>query len=239
MSGNKLIRTLYRSLFKLAQKFDRNVPAKSLLYRPPQSSADSSFRSDCQLHFNSIVDKILGRQRLFYHPSRLDQSLRAIVRKEFRNRKSKVNLSSRVDVGFSLYRQLTLIFANYQQEVQCRDGESNYVENEVVVETSSTMKKKRKKSSKSKLDVAAAPVTVQEGVILAAHPMIHGDLHRSLILIVQHNENCTFGVVLNKADTQHSVRTGVSGHSLDGFFEAFGVSNIVMDDLVLLWSSSK
>lgn len=237
MTGNKLITTLYKAFYKLALKYDKNVPAKAMLYRlpPSSSSADSVFRSAPQIHFNGILDKILGRQRLFYHPSRMDQSLKAIVRKEFRNNKSKVSLNSRIDVGFSLLRQLSALWVTYEQEVQYRvDIENMLTEHRASITDTESDKKvssKKKKSVSSKplkLDATTAPVTIQPGVIVAAHPMVHGDMHRTLVLIVEHNEEYTYGVVLNKAQADHSspawtVRSGVSGLRVKGFYDAFGV----------------
>jgi hypothetical protein len=233
MGNNKMIKALYKSLFRLAQKFDNNTTSKALLYRPPpsSSSADSVFRSASQIHFNAILDKILGRQRLFYHPSRMDQSLKAIVRKEFRNSKSKISLNSRLDVGFSLLRQVSTLWVNYEQEVQYRAAvDSIMKEHSATALLSSppspSKQQSNKKKKESKLDVTPAPVTVQAGVLLAAHPMLHGDMHRSLVLVVEHSEEHSYGVVLNKAlsQSQHTVRSGVSGVRVEGFYEAFGVS---------------
>lgn len=262
MTGNTLIKTLYKSLFKLAQKYDKNIPAKAILYRlpPSSSSADSVFRSAAQIHFNAVMDKVLGRQRLFFHPTRMDQSMKAIVQKEFRNTKSKISLNSRLDVGFSLLRQLTSLWVMFEQEVQYRMAVDNLLmahrantsprSTSTALDTdsdasggidsrsttsgkksSSTKKKKTPAANSSKLDVTTAPATIQDGVIIAAHPMVHGDMHRSLVLIVEHTAEYTYGVILNKAEgpvsPARTVRGGVSGLRVDGFYDAFGVSGNV------------
>jgi hypothetical protein len=240
MGSNKMIKALYKSIFKLAQKFDKNVPAKALLYRLPPV-AEQLFKSSSQLHFTLMMDKLIGRQRLFYHPTRLDQSFKAIVRKEFRNNKSKISLNSRLDVGFAMLRQLSTLWVNYDQEVQyilavesITNGQdasitdSSDSDSGTDAKKSTKQKKKedkeKQKKNKTKINVTAAPAIIQEGVILAAHPMVHGDLHRSLVLVVDHTEEFSYGVIINKARTQHTVTTGVSGLRLDGFYEAFGVS---------------
>lgn len=231
-----MIRTLYKSLLRLAIKYDSNVPAKALLYRlpPSSSSVDSVFRSAAQIHFNAVMDKVLGRQRLFYHPTRMDQSLKAIVNKEFRNSKSKISLNSRLDVGFSLLRQLSTLWVNYDQEVLYHQSVEAILHHHKATSAKTAAadtppkkeekEKKAKAKSKEKLDITPAPATVQEGTLLAAHPMLHGDMHRALVLVVEHGEDYSYGVVLNKAETGHSVRSGVSGVKLRGFYEAFGVS---------------
>lgn len=262
MSSNKMIKTMYKSFYKLAIKYDKSVAAKSLLYRLPSSlphsltttakgstsvtSSDSIFRSASQIHFNAMIDKALGPNRVFFPTTRLTHSLKSIIQKEFRNRKSKISLTSRLDVGFSLLRQLSTLWVNYEQEMNYKvavddllakhyatttngngsdDKSVNVSVSECTSGNSNSKEKKLKKKLKkeSKLDVTTAPATVQEGVVLAAHPMVHGDLHRALVLVVEHTEKFSYGVILNKAETQHTVRSGVSGVRLDGFYDAFGV----------------
>jgi hypothetical protein len=267
MSSNKMIKTMYKSFYKLAIKYDKSVAAKSLLYRLPSSlphslttttkgstsvtSSDSIFRSASQIHFNAMIDKALGPNRVFFPTTRLTHSLKSIIQKEFRNRKSKISLTSRLDVGFSLLRQLSTLWVNYEQEMNYKvavddllakhhaattttttgngsgsdDKSVNVSVSECTSGNSTSKEKKLKKKLKkeSKLDVTTAPATVQEGVVLAAHPMVHGDLHRALVLVVEHTEKFSYGVILNKAETQHTVRSGVSGVRLDGFYDAFGV----------------
>lgn len=223
-----MIKTMYKSMFKLAQKFDKNMPAKTIIYRLPGESttSDSVFRSESQLHFNATMDKILGRNRLFFHPTRMDLSMKSIVRKEFRNSKSKVSVNSRLDVGFSLFRQFSTLWAIYDQETKYME-EIDHVMLEYQLTSTSQCdgtKKSSKVKSSSKLDVTMAPVTIQAGVVLAAHPMVHGDMHRSLVLVVEHNESYSYGVMLNKAGTQQTLRSGVSGVQVEGFYKAFGVS---------------
>ena len=94
-------------------------------------------------------------------------------------------------------------------------------------------KENKKLPSKRRMKVTSAPLTVQAGVVLAAHPLISGgDLHQSLILLLEHSTHYSYGVVVNKASTDHNVRNGVSGLDLEGFYDAFGVTILMMTVLM-------
>ena len=56
--------------------------------------------------------------------------------------------------------------------------------------------------------------------------MVHGDMHRSLVLIVEDSEAYSYGVVLNRVTQDFTVRGGVSALRLDGFCGGFGVGRV-------------
>jgi putative transcriptional regulator len=64
------------------------------------------------------------------------------------------------------------------------------------------------------------------GNLLLAHPMI-GDhmFRRSVILVVSHDKEGTYGLILNRG-TDYRVETAVKGGMPDNFFEAFALNSV-------------
>ncbi len=67
-------------------------------------------------------------------------------------------------------------------------------------------------------------------MVLVAHPMLTGALHRALILLLEHGENGSYGIVINRP-TQHTLGSAVKNLPAD-FSNKFGKMKVGFGGLV-------
>lgn len=165
-------------------------------------------------------------------------SIQSLIKKHFRIQEHIASTTFRIDTGFSILRKLANIWHTHQiveeQEQQQleqgganRDLSSSSSSSSVAacVGTEPSGSSSRRRSSDDD-DETAAPsfldlsgalkrkVAVEmtnelgKGVILVSHPLLNGPLYRSVILMLEHGENGSYGVVINKP-TSHTVKGAV------------------------------
>jgi putative AlgH/UPF0301 family transcriptional regulator len=173
MSGNRVVKTLYCALLRLAMKFDKKRASKSMIYRPYVS--DREFKSHSTQYFASIVDKILDKGT-FYNPSRMDLSLKALVKSEFRKNSMKVESQVRINAAFAILRKFSSIWAQFE-------------------ETTPITAKRLSKEDRFKVSLTS---DINKGVLLCAHPMVNGAMQRSVVLLLEHTTDYSYGIIVNK-----------------------------------------
>ena len=196
MAGYRVGKSLYGSLLRLAAKFDKNRPAKFMIYRPVIS--DKDFQSSSTLYFAAIVDKIL-KKSTFYPPSNIDMSFKELVRSEFRESSIKLSHIDRINTAFAVLRKFSTIWAQFE---------------------STTLSSSVKKNDKDDKFSIASTSGIQRGVMLCAHPMVSGPMQRAVVLLLEHNDEYSYGIIINKK-TDHTLATATRNLP-DDILAAFG-----------------
>ena len=179
-NSNVVMKTLYSALLRLAISFDKKRASKALIYRV---KLEREFKSPSTSYYSSILEQILGSST-FYPPNRIDNSLRAIVRLEFRKESSQVLVSDRITAGFAFLRIFSKLWSQYEKSI----GRS---------------RKRIPKEEKFKVSLVNK---LENGVMLCAHPMLHSYMQRAVILILEHSEKGSYGIIINKK-TDHNVES--------------------------------
>lgn len=194
---SKVVRTLYRSLYRLGTRFDKNPSAKYLIYRNVLPS-DATHSNAESVYYAQLLDTMFGKS-LFMTPFHIGISLRQLLHKEFRSSSATVSISSRIDAGFAAFRKLSAVWRAYQSISAASVDEMT-----------------------SKLPDQAVKIAdkIERGVLLCAHPMLYGIFSRSVVLIIDHNEKGTYGLILNK-ETDMSLENGTRNIPRD-FLDVFG-----------------
>mmetsp|Transcript_2917 Transcript_2917/g.4428 ORF Transcript_2917/g.4428 Transcript_2917/m.4428 type:complete len:377 (-) Transcript_2917:37-1167(-) len=181
-SKSVVIKALYRDLIRLAGRFDKKRPAKSLIFR---MSTGKKLKSPSTIYYSSLLDKILDKGA-FFHPDRMDLQFKALVRSEFRKH-SSVSHADRIGAGFAVLRKFSSIWSQFERTSYSRSNKKIPKEERFNVSLSSE---------------------IYNGVMLCAHPMIHGSMQRSVVLILEHTDKYSYGIILNKR-TDHTVQSGI------------------------------
>jgi putative transcriptional regulator len=202
-SEDKIIRSLYRALFRVAKKFDDKPSSKLFLYRNTKEHVQTSNPPS----YHNVIDKLLSNKTMYVSDWHL--SFSNIVRDEFKypvvDTESK---AERVDAGFSLLRKFSSIWSNYHE----------------VYERSKPKANERSNIS-SNLRVKVEEVAIiTPGTILISHPLIAGPLNRSVILVLENDSKGTYGLVLNRP-TLHTLKTAVRNFPQE-FTQQFGDNKI-------------
>ena len=202
MSSARVVKKLYKSLFKLAHNFDANSNAKSILYR---KAIESTHFSAASVYYGTLLDSFFGKKNNLFQPENANKvSIRSILRHEFRQKHLKISQTDRVDVAFAFIRSLSSRWDFYLSM-----GIESGQEPQIVLEAIPEMCKSE---------------TLLPGIFLLAHPMVQGPLQRSVVLLLEHNTDGTYGVVINK-DSTCSLPEAVKGLP-DDMLEAFSSATV-------------
>jgi putative transcriptional regulator len=177
MGADRVVKGLYRSLMRMAAKFDASAESKMLLYR---KSNDPLHDSGASVYFSRLTDELLGGHRNMLSPLAVDTvSIRALVRSKFREQIPDISQSDRVDACFNVVRKLSSVWSSYQKLV---------------------MLERRTVNSCS--DIIAAPAdSLERGVLLVSHPLLDGPMRRAVVLVLEHGEHGSYGLVINRPTT--------------------------------------
>lgn len=186
--ANLLLKTLYSALLRLAKSFDQKRPSKALIYR---IKLDREYKSASTSYYSSILEQILGSS-IFYSPNRIDNSLQSFVRSEFRKDISQTLVSDRITAGFAFLRTFSKIWSQYENSVH----------------------RPRKRIPKEEKFKVSLVDKLENGVMLCAHPLIHGYMQRAIILILEHSDKGSYGIIINKK-TDHNVESSTLNMPLD------------------------
>ena len=111
--SDKVSRSLFKSLLKIAKNFDQHPAARALIYRKMTINA---MNNPVQTYYTELLDRILGPNRQLYQPSGTVPSFVELVRLESRKPYSinhQFSASIKVDTGFAALRNLSSIWNNY------------------------------------------------------------------------------------------------------------------------------
>lgn len=190
MAKNRVARSLYRSLLKIAQNFEGAPACKSLIYRTDLYNTN---KNPTAKYYTSVLDKLFAKDSFLLQPKDDTISIIELIRQESRITNDKYSASDRLDAGFVAMRKLSLLWSIYKNHGNEEVFESDGEEFDPSAEF------------KSPVTLASA---LASGVLLLAHPILQGPLHRSVILLLEHNSRGSYGVVINHR-TCHSVKSSV------------------------------
>ena len=219
MTKNRVTRSLYRSLIKVARNFDSIPACKSLLYR---TEIYHNHSSPAAKYYTNLLNRLFDKDSFLLKPKDDSISLVNLVREETRAIKDDVGTADRLDAGFAALRKLSSLWGIYSNRDEEEDEEDDNGSPSPALdelEAYSLLK------SDVKLSTALA-----SGVLLVAHPMLQGPLHRSVILLLEHNSKGSYGVVINH-------RTGLSVDSTvmnlpENILNVFGNNSVAFGGMV-------
>ena len=220
MAKNRVTRSLYRSLIKVARNFDSIPACKSLLYR---TEIYHNHSSPAAKYYTNLLNRLFDKDSFLLKPKDDSISLVNLVREETRAIKDDVGTADRLDAGFAALRKLSSLWGIYsnrgEDEEEDDDDDDSPSPALDELEAYSLLK------SDVKLSTALA-----SGVLLVAHPMLQGPLHRSVILLLEHNSKGSYGVVINH-------RTGLSVDSTvmnlpENILNVFGNNSVAFGGMV-------
>jgi len=219
MTTSKVSIQLFRSLYRITNKFDKFPASKTLIYRKSLENTSNNFTSDRKSndYYNQIINKVFtNHTSIFMNISNVSiDKYTDILRSEFQasnDVNNEVNINDRLDAAFTILRKLNNIWSGYTSLIDNKgfiNNDGNYLDDDVDIDI----------SKMTKTSVLPSK-TLFPGVLLLAHPLLPGPLHRAVILLIEHNQQGSYGIVINKS-TNHSVNSGIVNLP-DNFKSVFG-----------------
>lgn len=244
-----LVKALYRSLLRVAHRFDAHPSIKLCLHINPPLGL-----SHWGLYQEGLAELLDGK--LYLDPARASSvRLVALVRKYFRapdsappsfsSRKRRgggraeddlgeIGATDRVDAGFTALRELSKAWHACESHVLPYLHKRNMEEG--TSDSSSSGggggRRRGRDEPSSSSSLSLPPVkpakALGPGVVLLAHPMMGRDVMdvfaRSVIYLVEHSKKeGAYGLILNKRSEQSLAQTVEGGLSAD-FFSAFSAN---------------
>jgi putative AlgH/UPF0301 family transcriptional regulator len=218
----RVSRSLYRSLLKIAKQFDNSPSSKALIYRKSLSNIDKGASS---IYYTELLDKLFKKESYLYQPWGDVTSLRELIRSHSYHDDKKTSESDRLDVGFAVLRKLSSLWNSFISLDNNEYDECDY-------EGLSDNAKHFSQLSDSLMlsNRVALSENLSSGVILVAHPMLQGPLHRCVILLLEHNSKGSYGVVINRG-TNRTVESSVKNLPAN-LLEVFGGNSIAFGGMV-------
>jgi putative transcriptional regulator len=232
----KMETSIYRALIRLGSRFDGSPTSKYLLFRKTahiRPEAQSRLSTAARYYQEGVLQHLFSDEnKKLFIPTENSKNITSIIKSEFRNNDSSFTNTARLDAAFAVIRKLSTVWQAYKAMIQnnsqldlknndnsklneAGDGVSDGI---ILVD------------SKDIILPAKCSDIVKPGIVLAAHPMVKGPLHRSVILVLEHNEQGSYGVVVN-APTHHTLLTAVKNLP-SKLTEKFGSSLISFGGMV-------
>ena len=230
MAKNRVTRSLYRSLIKVARNFDSIPACKSLLYR---TEIYHNHSSPAAKYYTNLLNRLFDKDSFLLKPKDDSISLVNLVREETRALKDDIATPDRLEAGFAALRKLSSLWSVYsnrdEDEEDDEDDDDDDEEDSSSGDFSSAALDELEAYSLLKSEVTLS-TALASGVLLVAHPMLQGPLHRSVILLLEHNSKGSYGVVINH-------RTGLSVDSSvmnlpDNVLNVFGNNSVAFGGMV-------
>ena len=230
MAKNRVTRSLYRSLIKVARNFDSIPACKSLLYR---TEIYHNHSSPAAKYYTNLLNRLFDKDSFLLKPKDDSISLVNLVREETRALKDDIATPDRLEAGFAALRKLSSLWSVYsnrdEDEEDDEEDDDDEEEDSSSADSSSAALDELEAYSLLKSDVTLS-TALASGVLLVAHPMLQGPLHRSVILLLEHNSKGSYGVVINH-------RTGLSVDSSvmnlpDNILNVFGNNSVAFGGMV-------
>ena len=185
-----------------------------------------------------MLDRILGPQRSLYQPVGSVVSFVDLVRRESRTPHPLYTVSTRVDAGFAAVRTLSSIWNHYTSIEY--DSEENYEDDDMNEDdghadgshADTALPRGRRGDDEGgplAAEVSLAP-TMCAGMLLVAHPMLQGPLHRSVVLVIEHTTRGSYGLVINSG-TDRMLKEAVKNLP-DDIERSFGGNAIAFGGMV-------
>jgi len=164
-------------------------------------------------YYNELLGQILGPQRYLYQPTGTVVSFVDLVRRESRAPHPHYTVNTRVDAGFAAVRTLSSIWNHYtsieydtegeyeDEDEDGNDGDGN--EGDVGNDDAHRGGAPGGRQGDDEKQLLTADVSLASamcaGMLLVAHPMLQGPLHRSVVLVVEHTTRGSYGLVINSS----------------------------------------
>ena len=251
--------SLYRSLLRLGRQMDSKPASKLLLFRKQATLNGKLARNLTAKYYQHVLLRRLfphDDMKLLSPASISSTSLSEIVKEEFSRQEFELeegyNSEVRVDAAFAALRNLSTVWKAYESmeafgsvvkdHLQKEFGNGGKGEKDVDskktnIETEKKSASKSKETDSSSTSIGDLPLPVaphnsvlMPGVVLAAHPMVKGPLHRAVVLLLDHNTQGTYGVVLNRP-TSHTLETAVKNLP-QPLLEGFGQNKVAFGGMI-------
>jgi putative AlgH/UPF0301 family transcriptional regulator len=164
--------------------------------------------------YNGILNSFLGKKNL-YLPGKDSLSFVHILRNEARKGDAESKL--KIETGLSFMHKLTSVWKQFIEAVDPKDNVS-------------------KDKSWENHDSAGRDIfflerkEIEAGNVLIAHPLLSGPLHRSIILVLEHSDKGSYGLVVNRP-TSHSLHSAVTNLPKE-IVAQFGAANVAFGGMV-------
>ena len=177
------------------------------------------------------------------------EHFKTITRKEFHEEKDNLSIDERIDAAFAFLRKFSMvwsrhkgleendiigIFEQYQHEYE-QQHQDNSKEKIVTADNKEEavlqQNEREKQINELKSQLMITPSTdLKPGIILAAHPILTGPLHRTVILLLEHTTTASYGIVLNRP-TSHILSSAVKNLPQE-FVSQFGPCRVSFGGMV-------
>ena len=167
--SDKVSRSLFKSLLKIAKNFDEHPAARALIYRKMTLHA---MNNPVQNYYTELLDRILGPNRQLYQPSGTVSSFVDLVRLESRKPFSvnhQFSASTKVDTGFAALRNLSSIWNNYSSFDDDDDASEAFEDDVVVGQHMTSSSSSSSSSSDRSLEMEVALAYLQHTLTLSTH----------------------------------------------------------------------
>jgi putative AlgH/UPF0301 family transcriptional regulator len=205
--NHRLTRHLYRALRRLAGRFDDQPLSKLLIYR---KAVPLIHKNGVELYYATLIDQLVGGSHVLFYPlTGGPTSFKNIVHREFRERATDIALSDRYDTAFAVLKKFKAIWRNYESLVESEghvsNGEADAKNDSKNVEYDYYHQLRPYRSSDSFLTAhknfalnAQLIPKIEPGRLLVSHPLVQGSLSRAVVLLLMHNDDGSYGIVMNR-----------------------------------------
>ena len=110
-----------------------------------------------------------------------------------------VEITDRIDAAFTVLRKLSVIWKSFDSMYFVQQEALNTTDDTTTPANDDPTKNMHDSNIGKGTDLnVTESLALLPGILLAAHPMVKGPLHRSVILLLEHNTQGTYGIVLNR-----------------------------------------
>jgi putative transcriptional regulator len=225
------------------------------LYLPPSSDKTKSTSASGSSTNHTSADIVntnnSGSTSMHSTDNLSTKRFQSIIHHEFqRCDKDYLSTDERIDTAFALLRKFTMIWNRHKSieedddlfildqnpNEHSQESQSQSSEGHNTLEGHGNSDSEESAVEDDQVVTMKQQITVQSvkeltpGIILAAHPMLTGPLHRTVILLLEHSETSSYGIVLNRPTT-HTLSTAVKNLPQE-FVSQFGPCQISFGGMV-------
>lgn len=222
MKSNVFNRSMYRSLLRVSRKMDAKPVSKALIYK---STLEEEGLDNAGQYYSKLLKEVMD-EGYYMHPAKCATSLEAMVRREFRS--TAEDPDDALDVALFCLKKTSTLLSLYTRLTFVTDTTSS---SEV---SPSTDKHEGQEALNKPAEVAGIAVQdnlpsigvlhetkdLQPGMLLISHPLMEGPFRRSVILVLEHTDRGSYGLVINKT-TDYSLEGAVRNFPQD-VLDVFG-----------------